>query len=210
MQNLPSNTGWIEVICGPMFSGKTEELIRRVRRAMYARQRVQAFKPHIDNRYDPTAIVSHGQQQLQAQPVRLAEAILAQVSDSTDVVAVDEAQFFDRTLVDVAQQLADGGKRVIVAGLDQDFRGLPFEPLPELTAVAEFVTKALAICVVCGNPAGRSQRLGRDATRVVVGAGSLYEARCRRCHAADGALPEQPSLFAELSLDPCGQGRPLL
>ncbi len=200
MHSFPTNTGWIEVICGPMFSGKTEELIRRLRRATYARQRVQAFKPQVDDRYDPVAIVSHAQQQVQAQAVRQAEAILTQVGETTEVVAVDEGQFFDRSLVDVVQQLADRGKRVVVAGLDQDFRGQPFEPMPELMSVAEFVTKALAICVVCGNPAGRTQRLGREAARVMVGAGRLYEARCRRCHASDGPLPEQPSLFADMGL----------
>jgi thymidine kinase len=195
MQALPRDTGWIEIICGPMFSGKTEELIRRLRRALFARQVVQAFKPRIDSRYDPVAIVSHNGQTLNANPVRDANEILEQVQEATEIVAIDEGQFFDRTLVDVAQALAEQQKRVIIAGLDQDFTGAPFEPIPELMAVAEFVSKNLAICVVCGNPAGRTQRLGRQSRRVVVGATETYEARCRRCHTTEPSLPEQGPLF---------------
>lgn len=178
-----------------MFSGKTEELIRRLRRALYARQQVQIFKPHIDKRYDEIAIVSHSQQQLTAQPVAHANEILESLKDDTDVVAIDEGQFFDRTLIDVAQTCADRCKRVVVAGLDQDFTGAAFDPMPELMAVAEFVSKTLAICVVCGNPAGRSQRLTRQSRRVVVGASQAYEARCRKCHSTEPSLPEQGPLF---------------
>ena len=191
MQALPRDIGWIEIICGPMFSGKTEELIRRLRRALYAKQKVQVFKPRIDNRYDEIAIVSHTQQQLNATPVTHAEEIGEAVLAETEIVAIDEGQFFDRSLVDLAQNLAGSCRRVIVAGLDMDFMGMPFEPMPELMAVAEFVTKTLAICVVCGNPAGRSQRLTRQSRRVLVGADQAYEARCRRCHSTDQSLPEQ-------------------
>ena len=177
-----NGTGWIEVICGPMFSGKTEELIRRLGRALYAKQKVQIFKPLIDNRYADLEIVSHSKLRLTAIAVSRAEEIPAHIATDTEVVGVDEAQFFDRHLVTVVQTLADQGRRVLLAGLDQDFRGMPFEPLPELMAVAESVTKCLAICTVCGNPAGRSQRLSREASLVVVGAAEAYEARCRRCH----------------------------
>ncbi|RYF05817.1 MAG: thymidine kinase [Deltaproteobacteria bacterium] len=196
MQALPRDTGFVEVICGPMFSGKTEELIRRLRRALYARQKVQIFKPQLDKRYDEVAIVSHSQQQLAAIAVDDAKDILPQLDADAEVVAVDEAQFFDRNLVEVVQRCADAGKRVLCAGLDQDFTGAPFEPMPELMAVAEFVTKMLAICVVCGNPAGRSQRLTRQSRRVLVGAQQGYEARCRRCHSPQASLPEQGPLFA--------------
>jgi len=196
VQTLPRDIGWVEVVCGPMFSGKTEELIRRLRRAVYARQRVEIYKPAIDTRYAELEIVSHSRQSLKARPVARAEEILAQAGEDVEVVGIDEAQFFDRDLVAVAQKLADRGVRVIVAGLDQDFRGQPFEPMPELLAVAEFVTKTLAICMVCGNPAGRSQRLIRDAEKVVLGASETYEARCRRCHRAEPEPPlEQPRLF---------------
>lgn len=192
MQALPRDIGWIEIICGPMFSGKTEELIRRLRRALYAKQKVQVFKPRIDNRYDEIAIVSHTQQQLTATPVTHAKEIGDAVLAQTEVVAIDEGQFFDRSLVDLTQKLAGEGKRVIIAGLDMDFMAMPFEPMPELMAVAEFVTKTLAICVVCGNPAGRSQRLTRQSRRVVVGADQAYEARCRRCHSIDSGGPLFP------------------
>lgn len=195
MQAFPRDTGWVEVICGPMFSGKTEELIRRLRRALFARQKIQVFKPRIDTRYDPVAIVSHSQQQLTAAPIGDARDVLAQLAADTEVVAIDEGQFFQRNLLDVVQHLSCANRRVIVAGLDQDFAGAPFEPMPELMAVAEFVTKMLAICVMCGNPAGRTQRLTRQSRRVVVGAQEGYEARCRRCHTAGASLPEQGPLF---------------
>ncbi len=195
MQALPRDIGWIEVICGPMFSGKTEELIRRLRRAVYARQKVAIFKPKLDTRYAAIEIVSHSKQSLTAQPVAKSDEILERTNADTAVVGIDEAQFLDAGLVEVCQKLADRGVRVIVAGLDQDFRGVPFEPMPALLAVAEFVTKSLAICTTCGNPAGRSQRLIREAERVVLGATEAYEARCRRCHTVGDAPPVQPRLF---------------
>jgi thymidine kinase len=179
-----------------MFSGKTEELIRRLRRAVYARQKAEIFKPKMDRRYAEIEIVSHSRQSLKAQPVGDAKEILDLVSAETAVVGIDEAQFFKGNIVEVAQTLANRGVRVIVAGLDQDFRGRPFDPMPELMAVAEFVTKNLAICMVCGNPAGRSQRLIREDNRVVLGAAESYEARCRKCHTVDEPLPDQPRLFS--------------
>lgn len=178
---VPKDTGWIEVICGSMFSGKTEELIRRLRRAQIARQKVAIFKPAIDDRYSSEHIVSHNEGRLPSMTVTSAQEILAHVGDAT-VIGIDEAQFFGPDLVDVCQQLADDGKRVIVAGLDQDYTGQPFEPIPQLLAVAEYITKTLAICVKCGNPANRTQRLSHDSARVVVGAQNIYEARCRFCH----------------------------
>lgn len=195
MQALPSGIGWIEVVCGPMFSGKTEELIRRLRRAVYAKQRVQIFKPEVDARYDAVDIVSHSSQRLQAHPINDAEDIIGLLHDDTEVVGIDEAQFFERNLVDVCQTLAGQARRIVVAGLDQDYRGVPFEPIPELLGVAEFVTKSLAICVVCGNPAGRSQRLLREQGRVMLGAGDAYEPRCRACHSLEEPIVEQPRLF---------------
>jgi thymidine kinase len=180
--------GWIEVICGGMFSGKSEELIRRIRRARIAQLNVQAFKPSIDDRYNHEAIASHNGLMADARAVRSAAEILDQVDPDTDVVAIDEVQFFEPEIVDVCQKLADEGKRVICAGLDQDFRGQPFGPTPVLLAVAESVTKLQAICVKCGGPASRTQRLidGRPAAPddpvILVGASERYEARCRHCH----------------------------
>ncbi len=182
MLNVVSqHIGWIEVICGSMFSGKTEELIRRLRRAQIARQNVTIFKPNLDDRFSTTHLVSHNSQRIESISVDSATGILTQTKEA-DVIGIDEAQFFDRELVSVCQQLADAGKRVIVAGLDQDYRGIPFEPIPELLAVAEFITKTLAICARCGNPANRTQRLSTNSDRVVVGAQDIYEARCRMCH----------------------------
>jgi thymidine kinase len=181
LHNVPRNTGWIEVVCGCMFSGKTEELIRRLRRAQIARQKVVIFKPKIDTRYSPEHIVSHSEQFLNAAVIEDANEILNLAGDA-QVVGIDEGQFFKANIVDVCNQLADQGKRVIVAGLDQDYRGIPFEPMPQLLAVAEYITKTLAICVVCGNPADRTQRKTEEHERVVVGAKDLYEARCRYCH----------------------------
>lgn len=178
---VPKGLGWIEVICGSMFSGKTEELIRRLRRAEIAKQKVSIFKPHLDDRFSKAHIVSHDSQRISSVQVYKAQEILEKAKNA-DVVGIDEAQFFDADLVDVCQQLADRGKRVIVAGLDQDYRGKPFGPIPQLLATAEYITKTLAICMKCGNPANRSQRLSRDSQQVVVGAGDIYEARCRRCH----------------------------
>jgi len=174
--------GWIEVICGPMFSGKSEELIRRLRRVQIARQPLQVFKPRIDDRYDKTRIVSHSAASIDARVVVSAEEIAQQVHQETRVVGIDEVQFFDRGVVPLVQRLADRGLRVILAGLDQDYTGKPFDPMPELLAVAEYITKTLAICSRCGAPAGRSQRVVTSDARVVVGAADSYEARCRQCH----------------------------
>lgn len=184
--------GWIEVICGSMFSGKTEELIRRVRRAQIAKQSVQVFKPVIDNRYDIENITSHNGLCVEAVPVPDAARILDLVQPDTSVVAVDEVQFFDRQIAQVCKELASRKIRVIVAGLDMDFRGEPFGPVPLLMAEAEQVDKLQAICVVCGRPASRSQRLinGEPASYsdpvVLVGASEVYEARCRLCHQVPG------------------------
>ncbi len=171
----------IEVICGSMFSGKSEELIRRLRRAQIARQKVQIFKPRLDDRYDTDHIVSHNQQRLPSERVADSRELYERVRGDTQVVGIDEAQFFDEGLVEVCQRLANEGHRVIVAGLDKDFRGEPFEPMPALLAVAEYITKTLAICMQCGRPANFSQRLTASTERVVVGAADVYEARCRRC-----------------------------
>ena len=177
----PASAGWIEVIVGSMFSGKSEELIRRVRRAQIARQRVQIFKPRIDARYSADEIVSHSDMKMPSQVVGAAREILERVAEDTEVVGIDEGQFFDASLVEVANLLANQGRRVIVAGLDQDYRGRPFEPMPQLMAVAEYVDKTLAICMRCGAPANRSQRLVAAQDRVVVGGADEYEARCRKC-----------------------------
>ncbi len=176
----PTKTGWIEVIAGCMFSGKTEELIRRLRRAQIARQEVAIFKPRIDTRYSNDHIVSHSELKIPSLVVQKPAEILS-AAGSAQVVGIDEAQFFDMTLVDVADQLANEGKRVIIAGLDQDYRGKPFEPIPQLLAIAEYITKTLAICVICGNPADRTQRITEGSERVLVGAMDSYEARCRKC-----------------------------
>jgi thymidine kinase len=177
---VPKNVGWIEVICGSMFSGKTEELIRRLRRAQIARQKVAIFKPKIDLRYGTDYIVSHNLQRIPSQEISDCREIVAKAR-TADAVGIDEAQFFGPELVDVCQKLANSGKRVIVAGLDQDYMGKPFEPIPQLLAIAEYITKALAICVVCGNPANRTQRKVSSDERIVVGAFDVYEARCRNC-----------------------------
>ncbi len=196
MDVLQQHNGRIEVICGPMFSGKTEELIRRIRRAMYAQQKVQLYKPKVDTRYDEIEIVSHTKQSLKAMPIDNASDILEHVKEDTQVVGIDEAQFFDADLIAVSQELADRGMRVICAGLDQDFRARPFEPMPALLAIAEFVTKPMAICMVCGAPASRSQRLVRQTDQVMLGAIESYEARCRNCHSIDADTPpEQERLF---------------
>jgi thymidine kinase len=173
--------GWIEVIVGSMFSGKTEELIRRLKRAQIAKQRVQVFKPRIDNRYSADHVSSHSEQRTSSEVVDHAYEIMELVADNTRVVGIDEAQFFDASLVDVCQKLANRGVRVIVAGLDTDWRGVPFDPVPQLMAVSEIVTKSNAICVVCGGLASRTQRLNQSTARVEVGANDQYEARCRGC-----------------------------
>jgi thymidine kinase len=172
-----------------MFSGKTEELIRRLKRAQIGQQKVQIFKPSIDRRYSEAQIVSHSEQKLDSIAVDRADEILTLVHPETQVVGIDEVQFFGADAVRVCEQLADRGLRVLVAGLDQDYRGVPFDPMPHLLAVAEYITKELAVCVVCGNPAHRSQRLSSDDRRIVVGARGAYEARCRACFRADGDEP---------------------
>jgi thymidine kinase len=182
--------GQIEVICGSMFSGKTEELLRRVKRAQIARQKVQVFKPRIDNRYSADHVQSHDASKIISRPIDRAADVFRYLENNTRVVGVDEAQFFDDGFVEVCQQLAYRGIRVVVAGLDLDFRGQPFGPMPALLSVAEQVTKLQAVCMVCGGPASRSQRLSapensqKDAT-VLVGAKEYYEARCRFCHEPD-------------------------
>jgi thymidine kinase len=180
MMILKQHTGWIEVICGSMFSGKTEELIRRLRRAAIARQKVEIFKPKIDNRYSDKEIVSHDAQKVKSRTIQRAEEILEYALEA-QVVGIDEAQFFGDDLVPICQKLANMGKRVIIAGLDQDYRGRPFEPIPQLLSIAEFITKTHAICVVCGNPANHTYRTSTDKGTVVVGAADKYEARCRNC-----------------------------
>lgn len=173
--------GWIEVICGPMFSGKSEELIRRLRRVEIARQRVQIFKPGIDQRFSDDHIVSHSDLKIRSENVQTGADVMARVEVRTEVIGIDEAQFLGMEIIDVALRLADMGKRIIIAGLDTDYLGRPFHPMPELLAVADEITKTLAICVQCGNPAKHTQRLVASEDLIVVGASGLYEARCRRC-----------------------------
>lgn len=200
MQFMKPDSGWIEVICGSMYSGKTEELIRRLRLARIARKRVVVFKPVLDKRYHERDIVSHNEQSHGGVPVDSADEILELVGDA-QVVGVDEAQFFDGRLVEVCEALAREGRRVIVAGLDKDWMGAPFEPMPELMAVAEFVTKNHAICVICGNPANFSQRKTLSREKVLLGAQDVYEARCRQCFVVPDE--EQLRLFGE---EPAARG----
>jgi thymidine kinase len=188
-------SGWIEVITGSMFSGKSEELIRRLRRAQIARQKVQIFKPALDARYSDDHIVSHSDQRIASLNVATAAELLERVEADTEVVGVDEGQFFDAGLPAVCNTLAGRGKRVIVAGLDQDYLGRPWEPMPQLLAIAEYITKTLAICMVCGGPANHTQRLVASSSRVLVGAQGTYEARCRACFdpSLAGPPPDQPA-----------------
>ncbi|MCX7945014.1 MAG: thymidine kinase [Deltaproteobacteria bacterium] len=181
MHLQPKDVGWIEVICGPMFSGKTEELIRRLKRAKIARQKVVIFKPSIDKRYHKKKIVSHSAQELDSIAVRNSKDIIRLVPLGTEVVGIDEAQFFDNGIVKVAQHLADSGIRVIIAGLDLDYKANPFGPMPILMCKAEYVTKNLAICVKCGNPASFTQRVSGGEKQILLGAMDSYEARCRKC-----------------------------
>jgi thymidine kinase len=187
------NSGWIEVIVGSMYSGKTEELIRRLRRAQIARQRVAIFKPAIDDRFGRDQIVSHSEIRIPSRAVKTAKDVLRYAHEA-QVIGIDEGQFLGPDLVKVCERLARRGKRVIVAGLDQDYLGKPFEPMPQLLAIAEYITKTLAICVVCGNPANRSYRKKRRTARVVVGGTDLYEARCRRCYELGrrAVAPDEP------------------
>lgn len=196
MTQQAGGVGGIEVICGSMFCGKTEELIRRVRRAVIAKQKVKVFKPSIDDRYSIQGVISHTGQKIDALPLSSAREILQRINGETTVIAIDEAQFFDPAIVEVVQQLADRhGIRVIVAGLDLDFRGEPFGSMPQLLSIAEEVTKLRAICVVCGEAASRTQRLvnGKPADYndpiILVGAQESYEARCRRHHQLQHAKP---------------------
>ncbi|MCW2927197.1 MAG: thymidine kinase [Thermoleophilia bacterium] len=204
MREMPTRGGWIEVVCGSMFSGKSEELMRRLRRAQIARQRVAVFKPQLDNRYDASDVVSHDGTRLAARAVDTSAEILRLVGDA-EVVGIDEGQFFDEQIVDVALRLADSGKRVVVAALDMDFKNEPFGPIPGLLAVAEFVDKLQAICQVCAGPATRTQRLigGRPASPdepvIRVGAKESYEPRCRECHELPTARPALD--LAESALD---------
>lgn len=191
MTAIPRHSGWIEVVCGSMFSGKTEELIRRLKRAQIARLKVQCFKPMIDDRYSKDHVMSHDASRILSIPVERPWQILERVEDNTRVVGIDESQFFDESIVEVAQKLANRGIRVIMAGLDQDFRGQPFEPMPKLLAVAEQVTKLNAICVVCGGLASRSQRLVSTEDRIAVGSKEMYEARCRLCHETTQEAPQE-------------------
>ena len=186
------SSGWIEVICGPMFSGKSEELIRRVTRSKIARLPVQTFKPALDTRYAESKVVSHSSLTVDASPVSDSTELLRAVADATVVVGIDEAQFFDEGLVEVAEHLAATGKQVIVAGLDTDYLRRPFEPIPTLAGRAEFVTKMLAVCHACGGPGLFTQRIVRSEGLVVLGAQGAYEARCRACYSLDEA--EQPAL----------------
>jgi thymidine kinase len=175
----PAQAGWIEVIAGGMFSGKSEELIRRLRRAKIARQKVQAFKPKVDDRFSKSEIVTHDQNRIDSIPVADVPQMIAQLDEDTQVIGIDEAQFLGEGLAELCVELANRGKRVIVAGLDMDFRGRPFEPIPQLLAMAEEITKTHAVCLICGAPAAYSQRLVEGEERVLVGAGSIYEPRCR-------------------------------
>jgi thymidine kinase len=192
---LMKESGWVEVVCGSMFSGKSEELIRRVRRAQFAKQKIAVFKPKIDNRYSEKSVVSHNGTSVHARPISHSIEILHHVEADIDLIAIDEVQFFDEGIVRVVQQLADSGHRVVVAGLDMDFRGEPFGQMPALMAIAEQVTKLQAVCTVCGSPSSRTQRLidGRPASYhdpvILVGAAEAYEPRCRHHHEVPNSIP---------------------
>lgn len=186
--------GSIEIICGSMFSGKTEELIRRLRRTKYAKQKLQVFKPVIDNRYDPDAVVSHEGFTIECVAIDRAHHILYLLNEDTSVVGIDEIQFFEDDIIEVVQELADRGKRVICAGLDQDFLAKGFGPMPELLAIAEKVDKISAICMQCGNNASRTYKSSGSENQVEVGEKDLYEARCRTCHGGAEKSDKQKQL----------------
>lgn len=194
-------TGWVEVICGSMFSGKSEELIRRVRRTQFAKQEIAVYKPKLDNRYSEESVVSHNGTAVIAKAMENASSILEDLNPKVDVVAIDEVQFFDDAIVGVAQKLANSGYRVILAGLDQDFRGEPFGPMPELLSIAEQVTKLQAVCAVCGSPASRTQRLINgepacyDDPIILVGASEAYEPRCRHHHEVPTGVSVTPDML---------------
>lgn len=181
--------GWVEVICGSMFSGKTEELIRRLNRAIIAKQKVEIFKPKTDTRYHDTEVVSHNANSIRSTPVDFADDILL-LTGSCQVVGIDEAQFFDNRLTTVVNQLANRGKRVIIAGLDMDFSGSAFGPMPQLMATAEYITKVHAICAKCGNIASYSYRLNKEASQILLGEKDKYEPRCRNCFFDNEASPK--------------------
>lgn len=183
------SAGWIEVIAGSMFSGKSEELIRRLRRARIARQKVQVFKPEIDSRFSNDHIVSHSEMKHESANVRTSQDIRARIEPDTEVVGIDEAQFFDNELLNIANELAGRGMRVIIAGLDQDYTGKPWEPMPQLLAIAEYITKTHAICMKCGQPANYTQRTFESEERVAVGGAGMYEARCRSCFVPHADAP---------------------
>ena len=187
--------GWIEVICGPMFSGKSEELIRRVTRSKIARIPVQTFKPALDTRYADSQVVSHSSLSVVAEPVPDSYSLLRKIDDATEVIGIDEGQFFDDRIVEVVERLAKAGKQVIVAGLDLDYLGRPFEPIPTMCARSEYVTKMLAVCHRCGAPAAFTQRTIKSDDLVVLGAIDAYEARCRNCY--DPEEPEQTRLAVD-------------
>ncbi|MCX7019672.1 MAG: thymidine kinase [Candidatus Sumerlaeota bacterium] len=189
------NRGWIEVICGPMFSGKSEELIRRLRRARIARQDVLAFKPRLDNRYSENAIASHNQQIIPCVLIDTADEIFVHLRPQTQVVGIDEVQFLGAAAPRICREMAARGVRIICAGLDTDYRARPWPPVPEFLADAEYITKTLAICVVCGDPANRTQRKVHSGELVLIGSADSYEARCRHCHTVDGVI--QPSMFGD-------------
>src|SRR5438067_1228876 len=189
MNVVTGRIGWIEVVGGPVFSRKGEQLIRRLRRAEIARQRVQIFKPRIDERYSEDHIVSHSDIRIRSESVRDAADLEARLDVRTEVIGIDEAQFLGNEIIDCVVRLADMGKRIVIAGLDTDYLGRPFHPMPELLAVADEITKTLAICMQCGNPAKHTQRLIANEELIVVGAEGMYEARCRRCF--------EPNLAAE-------------
>ena len=200
MNITKGSIGWIEVVCGPMFSGKSEELIRRLRRAEIARQRVQIFKPGIDQRYANDHIVSHSELKIQSEGVKDWQELEKNLDWRTEVIGIDEAQFLGEGIVDLVVRLADMGKRIIIAGLDTDYLGRPFHPMPELLAVADDITKYLAICMQCGNPAKHTQRLVASEELVVVGAAGMYEARCRRCFEPNLAKLEQMKQSAAVAM----------
>lgn len=193
--NYGRPSGWIEVVCGPMFSGKTEELIRRLRLALIAKQKVEIFKPALDTRYSEEHIASHDDQRFTCNPIPEAGKILELVGDHTHVVGIDEAQFFDDSITAICQKLANRGRRIIVAGLDQDYLGKPFGPMPSLMAIAESVLKLKAVCMICGGLASRSQRLTGETSQVVLGAKDHYEARCRACFDPEMGLAKTMPLF---------------
>jgi thymidine kinase len=184
-----ARAGWIEVIAGSMFSGKSEELIRRLRRAKIARQKVQVFKPDIDSRFSENHIVSHSEMKHESMNVRSSADIRQRVDEETEVVGIDEGQFFDNELIDVANELAERGVRVIIAGLDTDYTAKPWEPMPQLLAIAEYITKTHAICMKCGQPANYTQRTFESEERVAVGGAGMYEARCRTCFVPHADAP---------------------